>query len=79
LNYSPRFADNLVDQIFSKEKLIARFPNVDRVVPELNNSSVRELIYKQFRIIYVVLDNETIHIITVHPSSAPLSDISLFG
>jgi plasmid stabilization system protein ParE len=79
LPLSPKFANKVTDQIFSKERLIASFPTVGRVVPELNNENVREIIYKQFRIIYVVLEKDSIHIITVHTSSKPLSEISLFG
>ncbi len=79
LIHSPRFADKLTDQIFSKEKIIASFPTVGRVVPELNNESVRELIYKQLRIIYILIGKEVAHVIAVHPTSKPLSEISLFG
>ncbi len=79
LPLSTKFATKVTDQIFSKERLLASFPTVGRVVPELNNESVKEIIYNQFRIIYVVLDNELIHIIAVHSSSKPLSNISLFG
>ena len=79
LPLSPKFATKVTYQIFSKETLLESFPTVGRVVPELNNESVREIIYKQFRIIYVVVNNELIHIIAIHSSSKPLSNISLFG
>nr|WP_280141010.1 type II toxin-antitoxin system RelE/ParE family toxin [Algoriphagus locisalis] len=79
LLHSPKFANKLIDQIFSNESLIASFPYVGRVVPELNNTSVRELIYKNLRIIYVVVEVEMVHVIAVHPSSQPLSELSLFG
>jgi len=38
------FSMKLVDQIFEKEQLIANHPEIGRIVPEVNNSSVRELI-----------------------------------
>lgn len=78
LPLSSRFADRVVDQIFLKEKLISAFPEAGRVVPELGNESVREVIFKQFRIIYIVFDSSNIHIISVHTSSKPLSGISIF-
>jgi len=79
LQVSPKFADKITDQIFSKERLIASFPKVGRTVPELNNESVREIIFKQYRIIYLVIDESLIHVIAIHASSKPLSSISLFG
>ncbi|WP_339704901.1 type II toxin-antitoxin system RelE/ParE family toxin [Algoriphagus aquimarinus] len=39
LPLSPKFAYKVTDQIFSKERLLASFPTVGRVVPELNNES----------------------------------------
>ncbi|WP_416377302.1 type II toxin-antitoxin system RelE/ParE family toxin [Algoriphagus sp. C2-6-M1] len=65
---SYKFANKITDQIFSKERLITSIPTVGRVIPELNNESVREIIFKQFRIIYVVLENELIHIMADHTS-----------
>jgi addiction module RelE/StbE family toxin len=78
LELSTHFADELTNQIFSKEEIISAFPEIGRVVPELNNKSVRELIYKNYRIIYVIFDKENICIIAVHHSSKPLSQLSLF-
>lgn len=79
LPLSPKYANKITDQIFSKERLISSFPAAGRIVPELSNESIREVIYKQFRIIYVVFENSSIDIIAVHSSSKPLSEISLFG
>ncbi len=72
------FSMKLVDQIFEKEKLIANHPEIGRIVPEVNNSSVRELIFRNFRIIYLIFDAEQITIVTIHESSPPLSSKSIF-
>mgnify|MGYP000096119233 CR=1 FL=1 len=72
------FSLKLVDQIFEKEKLIANHPEIGRIVPEVNNSSVRELIFRNFRIIYLIFDTEQITIVTIHESSRPLSSKSIF-
>ncbi|WP_296702548.1 type II toxin-antitoxin system RelE/ParE family toxin [Algoriphagus sp.] len=78
LPLSPKFADKLIDQIFSKETLISTFPESGRIVPELGNKSIREVLFKQFRIIYLIVDLSNICIITVHISSKPLTNISIF-
>jgi plasmid stabilization system protein ParE len=57
LEVSPKFADKISDQIFSKETLLAEFPRLRRMVPELNNESVKEISFKQYRIIYFSLMN----------------------
>jgi plasmid stabilization system protein ParE len=75
---SPGFAESLVTQIFAKEQLIASFPEIGRIVPELNNKSVREVIFKNYRIIYCIFDDSRISVLTVHTSSIPLTGISLF-
>jgi addiction module RelE/StbE family toxin len=77
-SFATNFSIKLVDQIFEKEKLIANHPGIGRIVPELNNPSVRELIFRNFRIIYVILEAEKISIVTVHESSRPLSGRSIF-
>jgi toxin ParE1/3/4 len=75
---STTFAEEQVDLIFSKEILLAQFPEIGRIVPELNNRFVRELIFRNYRIIFVIFDEANISVLAVHTSSRPLSDISLF-
>lgn len=77
-DFAVNFSIQLLDQIFEKENLIANHPEIGRVVPELNNRSVREIIFRNFRIIYAIFDSERISILTVHESSRPLSNISIF-
>jgi toxin ParE1/3/4 len=79
LPISPKFADEITDQIFSKEALISAFPEAGRIVPELKNERLREVIFKNFRIIYMIFDSKNVSIVAVHTSSKPLSEISLFG
>lgn len=77
-SFSEKFSENLVDQIFEKEILIIAHPEIGRIVPELNNKNIREIIFRNFRIIYVIYDLQRILILTVHESSRPLSSISIF-
>jgi plasmid stabilization system protein ParE len=76
--FSVSYGFKLVDQIFEKEQMISLHPEIGRVVPEINNKNLREIIFKNFRIIYVIFDSQNISILTVHESSKPLSSISIF-
>ncbi len=78
LEFSTTFSSKLVDQIFEKEALISQHPEIGRIVPELNNQNFREIIFRNFRIIYAIFDSFRITILTVHESSRPLSSISIF-
>ncbi len=75
---SPRFADALIDSIFDKEKLLENHPFIGRVVPEFGRQYIRELLYKQYRIIYHLVNDTQIDVIAVHHSSRSLSEGSVF-
>jgi toxin ParE1/3/4 len=46
--YAKLFAEKLLYAIQNLEK----FPKIGRIVPEINQTNIRELIYKSYRIIY---------------------------
>ena len=51
---SPQAALKWVDAILEKEALMSANPLIGRVVPEFDNKNIRELIVKNFRLIYEV-------------------------
>jgi plasmid stabilization system protein ParE len=75
---SVRYADTLIDKIFEKAHLLEQHPRMGRMVPELAREDIRELIYKQYRVVYKIVNEYRIDILAVHPSSKPLSDQSIF-
>ena len=62
--YSRLFAVKIIEAI---QKLIS-FPKMGRIVPEIEKSNIRELIYKSYRIIYRIND-EIIEIVSVFHGS----------
>ena len=50
----PSAAENWINTVFSKVKQLASTPEIGRIVPEINDSRFRELIYGNYRIIYRV-------------------------
>ncbi|MBU0769503.1 MAG: type II toxin-antitoxin system RelE/ParE family toxin [Proteobacteria bacterium] len=52
------YATNVVENIVSKAENLDEFPEIGRVVPEIGDENVRELIIYSYRLIYeVVPDN----------------------
>lgn len=50
----PDAARKWVEQIFNKIERLKQFPYSGRVVPELNRTEIREIIYGNYRIIYKI-------------------------
>jgi addiction module RelE/StbE family toxin len=61
---SPYYAKVLKDRIFEMVEHLKSFPEIGRRVPESDDPMVRELIYKNYRIIYQIKE-EYLEIITV--------------
>ena len=53
-----------VGEIFNSVKRLESFPESGRIVPEINNHTIREIIYGNYRIIYQISEKE-IEILTV--------------
>lgn len=68
---SPKYARILTNQIFEIVKHLEQFPNLGRVVPEYEDSKIRELLYKNYRIIYKI-KKEFLEIITIFHGSRKL-------
>lgn len=77
--YSAGFADTLIERIFEKVFLLESHPLMGRIVPEFNRPDLRELLYKQYRIMYQVLSPTDLAILVVHHGAKPVSLESLFG
>ncbi len=57
-------AESFVNNLIEKGESIAWNPHIGRMVPEISNPEIRELIVKKYRIIYRVHEQE-IEILTV--------------
>jgi plasmid stabilization system protein ParE len=61
---SPSRARSFVDQIIERAESLPARPRIGRVVPEVSNPSIRELIFKTHRIVYRVR-KDVVEILTV--------------
>jgi plasmid stabilization system protein ParE len=70
--YSPASAERLTNGVFAKGLLLEQQPLLGRVVPEAKRPEVRELFYKKYRLVYRVVSNTEILMLTLHPALRPL-------
>lgn len=66
---APRTAKRVGQRIFAAVKPLERFPLSGQIVPEFRRPDIREVRLKRYRIIYRVLDEDTLEILTVYHGS----------
>ena len=60
----PSAAEKWIDTVFSKVEQLKSSPEIGRILPEINDSQFRELIYGNYRIIYRI-ETKQISIVTI--------------
>jgi len=65
---SPYYAKLLNDRIFEMVEHLELFPQMGRHVPETDDPTVRELLYKSYRIIYQIKEGYLEIITVIHGS-----------
>jgi toxin ParE1/3/4 len=65
-NDSSRYAKKVVDEIIEKSEQLKNFPNIGRVVPEIDDDSVREVFIYSYRMMYQVSDESIKILALVH-------------
>lgn len=69
---SPKYAEILISQIYEMVDHLKQFSKIGRKVPEYNNPNLREILYKNYRIIYLI-KKEHLEIISVIHGSRKLN------
>jgi toxin ParE1/3/4 len=64
---APSVAQVFVDSVFEVVKRLEVFPRLGRVVPEIGQEDIREILFGSYRIVYVV--GEDVNILTVFHAS----------
>ncbi|WP_406650256.1 type II toxin-antitoxin system RelE/ParE family toxin [Marinoscillum sp.] len=70
---SKKYARIQIHRIRERTRQLREHPNSGREVPELENPRIRELILGNYRIIYCIVSDKRIDILTVHHSARLLS------
>jgi toxin ParE1/3/4 len=66
---SETYAKIMVERFFEEAEILENFPLSGRIVPELNDKNIREIIFGNYRIIYRVFTKSAVDILTIHHSS----------
>ena len=62
---APPYAKIFAQRVFTIVGRLASFPHSGRMVPELRREDIREIIYRDYRLIYRLSEDE-VEILTVH-------------
>jgi addiction module RelE/StbE family toxin len=70
---SKKYAKRQIVRIKARPKILKTNPKAGRIVPELPESGFRELVEGNYRIIYKILNERRVDILTIHHSARDLS------
>lgn len=59
---SPRFVEKLMDQLISRTRMLADFPQSGRMVPEFEDAQLRQVWSGNYRIIYRLKEIDKVEI-----------------
>lgn len=67
---APSFAERFEEQVFDVVQTLEIYPRLGRTIPEIEDKKLRELIYRQYRIMYHIddLDEEVLILTILHSS-----------
>jgi len=69
------YAQLTVNSLFNSVDILEQHPFAGRIVPEFSNRNIRELIRGNYRIVYKLISEIDIDIITVHHSARLLRNL----
>ncbi len=77
---SPKYAEITGEELIEAVELLRDNPGIGRMVPEVGDiKTIREIIFKKYRIIYQIQSKKSLQVLTIHHSSRDLSANLLFS
>ena len=70
---SPHYAGLLVQRLVAAVERLAAFPSSGRIVPEFDNPTMREVLWRNYRLVYR-LAGSSVEIVSVFHGALPLSE-----
>jgi len=71
---SERYAQITVENLFTSTDVLEQYPRIGKMVLAIENKNIRELIRGNYRIVYFIVNQAHIDILTVHHSSRLLEN-----
>lgn len=72
LKTAPSYGEVFIDNVLAATSQLERFPQSGRIVPEIGDPAIRELLHRNYRIIYQFTDTGPVEILTVVHSAQQL-------
>jgi plasmid stabilization system protein ParE len=63
---SPAYAGTVLKSIVNQTRILERFPQAGRKVPEFDDENIRELVVYSYRIIYRLQKDEALIVAVIH-------------
>ncbi|MDH5721582.1 MAG: type II toxin-antitoxin system RelE/ParE family toxin [Spirochaetia bacterium] len=71
LNYAKIFVKGILNKI----NLLKNHPYSGKILPEMNKKEYRQILYKNYRIIYKIANDKNVEILLIRHGSIPIIDI----
>ena len=75
---SEKYAKIQVDRFLEAAEILETYPKTGRIIPETNLDNLRELIVGNYRIMYALISDTRVDILSVHHSKRLLSNNPAF-
>ena len=75
---SIRYAEMVVQELFESVDILENHPRAGTIVPEFENEFIRQIVKGSYRIVYQIIDEFRIDIITVHNCARLISNTKAF-
>jgi toxin ParE1/3/4 len=75
---SVRYAEITALELFEAVDILEKHPKAGVKVPEFNEEAIRQLIRGNYRIVYIIIDDYRIDILTVHNTARLLKNVDPF-
>lgn len=72
---SIRYAELTVSELFSSTEILEKYPYAGIEVLLIQNQNIRQIIKGNYRIIYLIVEDNSVEILTVHHGSRLISNI----
>lgn len=60
------YAQAVVSKFLEKAEVLREFPEMGRIVPELNTKKIREIFVYSYRLVYKVYENKILIVAVIH-------------
>ncbi len=74
---SIKYAEIIVENLFNAPDILDKFPKAGRIVPEFNDKNIRELINGSYRIVYRIVNESRVDILSIHHSARLMNQSSI--